>query len=344
MLTILLGPDGFSKKEYVNALAENSKAEVDPSRTEVDPSRKVRAEVEFFYEGDRPPDITNLTEQNLFSKPKISVLVGLFDALNMDSSQIEKLIKSSNQTVFIEEKLDRRKTQNKELLANKLVTVKEFKLPHGRELNAWIQERLGQLGGKMSLDAVEELAIRLGRDEGRETKVGGKVIDVTEIYTLWQAQGEIRKLMDFANGKAITKDDVAQLVPESREVDTLQIVNAIGDHKKQEALELTQVFLRADTSADEKSRIIQLSALLAEQFRSIFMVLGLQREGMPESEILNKTGWKPGRLFMVKKVAARFPEKKVTDLLIKLESLDEELKSANTPPRVLLDLILIQLF
>ncbi|MCL5009174.1 MAG: hypothetical protein M1400_02420, partial [Patescibacteria group bacterium] len=58
---------------------------------------------------------------------------------------------------------------------------------------------------------------------------------------------------------------------------------------------------------------------------------------------LEITGWKPGRLFVVKKIASRFAAPKVWQTLFKLEALDTELKTSSTPPRVLLDLILSQL-
>ena len=59
---------------------------------------------------------------------------------------------------------------------------------------------------------------------------------------------------------------------------------------------------------------------------------------------LTTTGWKSGRLFVMKKAALRFAPKKIMETLQKLSSLDEELKTSQTPPKVLLDLIISQLF
>lgn len=306
-------------------------------------AKEGKAEVEFFTD-DKVPDVGVLTEQNLFSKAKVFVLAGLTDKLGLDEAKIALLVKSPNHIVLLEEKLDKRTSSNKTLLLSKGVTVQEFLLPHGRELNAWITARSKALGVTMDVGAVEELARRLGRDEALETKFGGKVVEIKEYYNLWQADSEIQKLKAYANGKGVTQGDVEQMVGETREADTLSIVNAIAEQDKFAALSMVKTFLQTDVASDEKSRIIQLSALLAEQFRSIFMVQGFLKEGITESEILQKTGWKSGRLFMVKKTAVRFAEKKVSDLLHKLEMLDEELKSSNTPPSVLLDLILVQLF
>jgi DNA polymerase III delta subunit len=98
------------------------------------------------------------------------------------------------------------------------------------------------------------------------------------------------------------------------------------------------------TGADEKTAIIQLNALLSEQFRSIAVAQNFLEEGTSDEQALAQTSWKPGRLFIMKKTAGRFAQKKVLDFLKKLEHLDEELKTSSTPPRVLLDLIVAQLF
>ena len=185
--------------------------------------------------------------------------------------------------------------------------------------------------------------MRLGRDNGKETKFGGKVVDVQEVFNLWQAESEIRKLLAFAGNKEIREQEVAELVLENGEVDVFDLTNAIADNQKQKALALLHNFLKQQTGSDEKGTIIQLNALLSEQFRNVAMIQSFINSKTSESEILEQTGWKSGRLFVIKKVAARFPAKKVLETLNKLEALDLELKTSSTPPRVLLDLIVSQL-
>ena len=46
----------------------------------------------------------------------------------------------------------------------------------------------------------------------------------------------------------------------------------------------------------------------------------------------------------MKKISDRFDQAKVVETLSKLASLDEEIKTSQMPPRVLLELILGQLF
>ena len=102
--------------------------------------------------------------------------------------------------------------------------------------------------------------------------------------------------------------------------------------------------MRPAAGADEKGAIIQLNGLISEQFRNVAMAQDFLSQKKGENQILEITGWKSGRLFVMKKIASKFPAKKVLEFLSKLAALDEELKTSQTPPKVLLDLIVAQLF
>lgn len=326
MLYLLLGPDGFSKKEYIKDLSAEKKAET-----------------VYFNDEENLPALEDLTQQDLFSLPKAFVLKNLLGKF-VSPGDAEKFIASKNYIFFLEAKLDKRSSENKKLLANKNAIVKQFDLPHGAKLNAWIEQRTKFYNGQISSAAVETLATALGRDEAKETKFGGKVVEVEEVYNLWQADSELQKLLAFANGKEITPAEVKELVVQNGEVDVFDLTNAIADNQKQKAWELLAGFLSGKTGADEKGAIIQLNALLAEQFRNVAAVQDFLANKKTEAQILELTGWKSGRLFVIKKIAGKFSAKKVLDFLKKLSALDEEIKTSSTPPRVLLDLIISQLF
>jgi len=324
MFTLLLGSDDFSKKEFIDSLVKDK-----------------GADLVVFSEGDKVPNAGSFLETDLFSKPKVFVLQNIMpEFLQAD---IEKLIASANNIVISVKSLDKRKKENKDLIANAKITVKEFALPHGKELNDWILKRVKFYGGAMNKEAIDLLAIRLGRDNGKEIKAAGKVVSAEEVFDLWQVDSEIRKLIAYKAGEEINEIDVKELVSENGEVDVFDLTNAIGDNQKQKALEFLHRFLKEQSAGDEKGAIIQLNALLSEQFRNAAAVQDFMAAKKPENQILEMTGWKPGRLFVMKKIAARFPAKKILDFLNKLEALDEELKTSSTPPRVLLDLILAQL-
>lgn len=323
MIYVLLGPDDFLKKQYINSLAKEN-----------------GADLAVFGKEDVLPQAGHFLETDLFSRPKVFVLSQMPEL----SGSLEKVISSPNILAIAAETLDKRKKETKELLAHKNITVKEFLLPHGRELDQWIIGRITALGGKISAEAAAELARRLGRDEAKETKFGGKVVSVEEVYSLFGAENEIQKLLAFANGREISKTDVSDLVSESGETDALQITNALAEKNKELSFNLIGRFLKEQSAGDEKSGLIQLNALLSEQFRNVAMVQDFLARKISEPEILDQTGWKSGRLFIMKKIAGRFSHAKILELLNKLSALDEEMKTSQTPPRVLLDLILAQVF
>ena len=253
MLHLFLGPDDFSKKEYADNLAKESKAEI-----------------EVFSDAENLPDTNNFIGQDLFAKPKVFVLKGLIARFNKPEI-IEKFIASKNHIIIEEEKLDKRLSENKKLLANENISTKQFDLPHGIKLNQWLADRVKFYNGNISKSAVEKLAIALGCDNAKETKIAGKVVEVQEVFTLWQADSEIKKLLSYAKNRKIADADIVQLIPENLEVDVFDLTNAIGDGQKQKAISLLHQFLFFQTGSDEKGAVIQLNALLSEQFRNVSM-------------------------------------------------------------------------
>ncbi len=323
MLYLLLGSDDFTKKQYVHNLALEKKADL------------------VVFEAGEEVSTQKMLETDLFSKPKVFVLPALLGVL--EEQTLEKLIKSPNVIAINTESLDKRKTENKKLLERKDVVIQNFVLPHGRELDGWILKHFKDLGGHISADGADELAKRLGRDEAKETKAGGKVIAVEEVYSLWQADSEVKKLVAFCGDKVCTAEDVKSLVGLDIEIDPFRITNALADGKTEEAWEYLEGFFKNQGSSDRKALCINLNALLAEQFRNVYMVQGFLQERTSEEEILQQTGWKSGRLFVMKKIAGKFKPEKVLETLKKLSALDIELKTGSMPERVMLDLILAQL-
>ena len=303
----------------------------------------MKLKADFFVDAENPPGMNDLAGVDLFSKPKIYALVNMVGLFNSEAN-ITTLTVSKNQIIFIEEKLDKRSSENKKLLANKAVQIKEFVLPHGREVDAWLIARAQSLGVKLSPRVAESLAIAIGRDNAKETKAGGKVVAVQEVYSLWQAENELQKLISHSAGAEITEGDVHSLVHLNEEVDAFDLTNAIADDNKQKALYLMDRFLRQQSGGEEKGAVIMLNALLAEQFRGVAIVQDLLAQKKSEAEILEILGWKSGRLFIMSKVASRFSKLSILELLAKLKALDEELKTGSVPPRVLLDLIITQLW
>jgi DNA polymerase III delta subunit len=169
---LLLGPDDYSKKIFVSSLVE-----------------KLGAELAVFGADDMLPKLSELSQTDLFSKPKVFLFQGVMPDF---SAGVPNLEASKNQIVISIASLDKRKKENKDLLANKLFEVTQFELPHGKDLDGWLINRAKELGSSINPKAANALAIALGRDDAKETKVAGKVVASEEIYNLWQAENELK--------------------------------------------------------------------------------------------------------------------------------------------------------
>ncbi len=324
MLHIYLGPDTYSKHN----LLEKRASEKAVNLTYAQEANNI--------------SVLSLIETDLFTKHKIFALNSLPGDLFFGNN-LQKVINSKNTIVVLLNSLDKRKKENKDLLSNSEVIFKEFTLPHGAELNKRVAQIFKEKRVEADPDAIEELVVRLGRDNYKETRVGGKVIAVEERYSMWAVVSEIEKLVSFCENSKVTLKDVLSLVSETTEADALSIINDIAEKKRPQVFTQIDRLIKDTSAADEKVGVIQLNALLAEQFRSIYLVQNLMEQNLNENEMLEVLGWKPGRLFMVKKNANKFKPEKVIDTLSKLALLDEELKTSTTSGRLILELVLSQI-
>jgi DNA polymerase III delta subunit len=317
MIQVLLGSDIFSKRRHIAKLAETSKLEV-----------------AWFPEDGDVSQVFSFVAPSLFGGAKVFVLRNLFGKLS--EKDLEKLRDSKEQIVLLEDKLDKRKSQAQKFLKDKQVKVTEFTTPTGPELEKWITARTKELGSKISPKLAAFLASRFFQNGGGSFKFTEPVFD------LWQVDNEIQKLLAYTKGGEITEAAALALTPDLNEADSWDIVNAMAEKDVKKVFALTENFFSGKIS-DEKAKAILLNAILADQFRNILLVQAAASSRLSDAELLSRTGWKSGRLFVLKKLAAKFDPIKVRDFCKKLVSLDEQLKSSSVPPRVLLDLISSQI-
>lgn len=318
MLYIFSGSDDYSKKLHVGRIVQG-----------------LGLPVADFPEGSAP-DAYSLVGGDLFGGSKIFILHNQASGM-LDQGILEAFKKSQNHIFFLEDSIDKRTTFAKKLLQDKGLSFQDFPAPEGKGLVTWVEGRVRELGGSINHGTAARLLERMGVTlaEMGSFGAGNKV-------SLWQIDSELNKLVTYADGASVSDESIELLVPENFETQGFDIINALAEKNRTKVFSLCERFFAEAGGSDEKAKFILLGSLLADQFRSILIVQGSQAAGVPESEVLAKTGWKPGRLFMVKKVAGRFEQKKVTETLGRLESFDSELKTTNTPPHVLIDLILAQ--
>lgn len=308
MIVILLGQDIIKKQKEIAARIPAKEFEI------------VR-----ISDISQLPNLASLSEPMLFGPARVYVLDGIYK--DLDPEELLKFA-SDNHTkvILLEDNIDQRKTVNKNFLKDKRVIVIDCPAPTGREAESWLTDQAKSLDIKIDKAAITGLAKALAPDENA-------TLSVTS------AQNELQKLKSYAAGETVTVEMVHELVQPITAINIFDLLDAIGNQQKPRALQLLNNFFDASDS-DEKAKTIQLTALLADQLRNILLVSDATAQKMLDSEILKLTGWKSGRLFIMKKLSRHFTSLKIKQSLIKLESLDIEVKSSTLPPHVVLDLII----
>lgn len=308
MLTVLLGEDVYAKTQYLEDLLS-----------------KLGQEAAKYKEGDELPKLAGLGGNDLFGTSKAHVFYNNLKAYELPELEIAS--QSSAQIMFLENSLDKRLTKTKKIL--EISTVKDFSAPEINFAPRWIIDHAKNLDIKIQNPAATELAQRLIG----ETRSNLPVV---------AAHHELLKLASFANHAEISVEMVQELTPQDLNIDLFKLLDNIANHQKPQAMALLQRYYES-TSEDEKALTIRLIALLSDQLRNLLLTKQLLAQKMPDQSILQQTGWKSGRLFIMKKLSASFKEAQLQSALTKFYSLDKELKSSTLPPRVIIDMIIAAL-
>lgn len=319
MLYLWYGPNEYAKEEQIVAYVKKTGF--------------VRVD---FSASNPPASIDALLAQDLFSGGQVVVLEGLVTGLLQEKS-IPQFAASGNHLIFTESILDKRLKITKDLLAHPLVNSQEFLSPDLGQLPEWLVVQAKARGGELRRQDALLLLRRLGLSS--ESFVQPRVVAEVSLGRLIQ---ELDKLLIYSNGEVITVEAIEQLVPEEQVVIGLAVSDALVRKDRVQLFRLLSQYYSQGEGGDETTRTLQLIGLLADQFRSLLLLRDALRRQMSEADIARLTGWKSGRVFVLKKYVASFRPEMLQSLLAKLESLDVELKTTNTPARVVLELILSQ--
>ena len=147
-----------------------------------------------------------------------------------------------------------------------LAEVRGFPLLRGKDLKAWIRQRVRHEGGDISPQAVNLLAELIGGN-------------------LWAMDGEIRKLRIYSQERPISEDDVRQLVSCIQEANIFALVDAVAERRT----ELAQRILHR--LYDEGAEPIHILGMITRQFRLIAQARELAK-GLSRLQIQNMLGLK----------------------------------------------------
>jgi DNA polymerase-3 subunit delta len=144
-------------------------------------------------------------------------------------------------------------------------TLKAFPLLKSPELRQWINKRLSEEGGTISISALNLLVRLIGSN-------------------LWVMSSELNKLVSYAYGRQIEEKDVKALVSYTQETKVFTLVDTIMEFNAREAETLLQQLLQQGATAT------YILAMLYRQMRLIVRAREMKRQGLKEPEMRQRLG------------------------------------------------------
>lgn len=293
-----------------------------------------------------------LMANSLFSSDKLLILKNIFYSAknevdgdetgrNTDGGRKEKLVlkyfknpQKSAKIFFIESNLDKRKKVYKELAMLEktgIAEIREFSVPAGPYFDKWVKSRIEKSGGKIGKEAIDILAISLGRGLVQKDKKG----NVKQSYDLWETSNEIEKLVSYCGGREIAKNDIELLVKSKVDMNIFNLIDKISSKDKIKSA------LLLNAQIEKGLNEIYILTMLVYQFRNLLKVKSLLNQGMSSSEIIARTKMHP---FVARKSiqqCGRFKMEDLKKIYKKLFDADATIKTGKMDPRLVLDLLVI---
>lgn len=222
--------------------------------------------------------------------------------------------------VFWEDGMPKKNNTLYKLLVAKAKSQELAKLT-GLKLSQWIIKRITELDSQASIsrEALDRLISFVGNDP---------------VFL----DSEIRKLVDYADGKMIGADDVDKLVLVSIDSNIFSTIDALGANNKKEALALLHNHLK---NGDDPFYIM---SMFVYQFRNLLKIAGFYEKGIrSDFEIAKVAKLHP---FVVKKSLAQmrnFSLAKLKNVYRKLGEIDAGVKTGKMDINLALDLFVAEL-
>jgi len=188
--------------------------------------------------------------------------------------------------------------------------AREFRLPTSGQLRGWITDRVKKKGGEIEMAAAEELAAFVGSD-------------------LRLLDQELDKLVTYVDrARTITRADVHLLVSYVQQASVFEMVDALGRHDGEQALQLLHRLL------DGGEHPLSLLGMIVRQFRIMIQVKDLAGRGVPPARIGSQLGLHPfvaekglqhSQSFSMRQLEAIYRKLLETDLAIKTGQMDQVL-------------------
>ena len=190
----------------------------------------------------------------------------------------------------------------------------------GNEVASWLRERAEAIGVRIEPAAAGRLSELIGAD-------------------LWALSGELDKLAQYAEGRAISVEDVDLLTTAAREEDVFALVDDAVTGRTPAALVRLRRML--DRGSDPPARI---QGLIARQLRNLVRAAALMEEGAPRETIGEATGvTHPFPLGKLVDQASAMGRAAAEDGLRAVEAADHAVKTGRFSDALALELLITRL-
>jgi DNA polymerase-3 subunit delta len=261
----------------------------------------------------------NVKTISMFDEKKLIVLKNASGNKSFQEDFLENskyFINSEDIFVFFEEEtLESNKFFN---FLKRKTRSQEFKILGGIQLKNWVKKEFEKYKAKIESSALDALIEFVGND-------------------LWQMENEIKKLVNFKEGKTIRKEDIGILIKPKIETDIFETIDAISSKNKRKALELIHQHLEKGNSP------LYLLSMINFQFRNLLIIRDLIEKERPYYTFQKTTGLHP---FVIKKSynqAQKFSLQELKKIYQKIFQVDLNIKTGKLDPQTALDLFIAEI-
>lgn len=214
------------------------------------------------------------------------------------------------------DKLDKRKKITKYMESNHTVLV--FNQLQGKDLDAWIKNKVKENGCTIDGDAIGYLIHTIGPN-------------VTLL------SNEIHKICLYVNQGTITSKEIQLLVPRTLEQNLFGLVDKIAQKKIDQGLQVIYDLLK------NKESPVLIIHLLAKKFRTMLLAKDLYEKGYSPQQIATQLGQHPYSVKITLDQSRSFTNKNIRNMLILLAETDEQIKTGKLPDVLALETMILTL-
>ncbi len=318
MIILLHGPDSYRARKKLHYYQAGFKKKYDQAGLNI-----TRLDGEKLDMGE----LTKHTGQMGFLSTKRLIVIENLISKNK-SKKIQKEVveyldndwNDDNVIIFIEQaEFTKKGKKVVSPLLKRLAQEKTEEFPNltNASLNQWISNEVRSRGGRIESPAVLELASLVGPD-------------------LWSMSNEIDKLIGYKKNSVIKNEDVQLLVKAKFDENIFHLTDALAS--KNTKLSFKLLFDQLAAGAHE----LYLLTMLTRQFRILLLAKEVMEEEPNHYTVASRLNLHPFVAQKAIKDARQFGLEELKKIYQQLLDIDIKLKSTSQDPRLLFDLLIIQ--